>query len=74
MRQESFAFLDKIVALLEKKTAIKLSIQGHTDSRGAAVFNQKLSEQRAKTCVDYLIGKGVYIGRLTPMGFGESQP
>ena len=74
LRQESFAFLDKIVAILEKKPTLKLSIQGHTDNRGSSNFNQKLSVQRAKTCVDYLIGKGVSTERLMPIGFGETQP
>ena len=74
LRQESYAFLDKIVGILQKKPLLKLSIQGHTDSRGAAAFNQKLSEQRAKTCVDYLLGKGISMERLIPIGFGENQP
>ena len=74
LRQESYAFLDKVAAILSKKSLLKLSIQGHTDSRGVAVFNQKLSEQRAKTCVDYLLGKGIDAARLTPIGFGENQP
>jgi OmpA-OmpF porin, OOP family len=74
LTSESYAFLDKVVLFLKEQPQINLSIQGHTDNRGSAIFNQKLSEIRAKTCFDYLIGKGINVERLDYKGFGESQP
>jgi outer membrane protein OmpA-like peptidoglycan-associated protein len=72
--QESYAFLDKIVLFFEKQPQLKLSIQGHTDNRGSTLFNQKLSERRAKTCFDYLLSKGLRPEVLAYTGFGENQP
>ena len=46
----------------------------HTDSSGSDAYNQKLSERRAQAVVDYLAAKGVYPGRIKPIGMGLSKP
>ncbi len=51
-----------------------VELQAHTDTRGTVPANQTLSQGRAKTCVDYLISKGIAADRLIPIGKGESQP
>jgi outer membrane protein OmpA-like peptidoglycan-associated protein len=68
------ANLDKLVVILQKYPDTNIEIQGHTDSKGTASYNQKLSEQRASTVSYYLSGKGIAASRLTIIGFGESLP
>ncbi len=54
------------------KTAI--IAQGHTDSTGSEMHNQMLSEHRATSVMNYLIGRGVEPTRITALGYGEGQP
>jgi outer membrane protein OmpA-like peptidoglycan-associated protein len=51
-----------------------LSIEGHTDNVGSDQGNLLLSKNRAKSCLDYLIKKGVASSRLSSEGFGEGKP
>ena len=53
---------------------LKIEISGHTDSKGSAEMNQKLSENRAKAVVDYLLKAGIPTNRLTFKGYGKDQP
>ena len=53
---------------------IRVQLEAHTDCRGSDEANMKLSQARAQTCVDYLIGKGIDRSRLVAKGFGETQP
>ena len=53
---------------------IKIEIGSHTDSRGSDAYNQRLSQQRAQSVVNYLVGKGIPRKRLAAKGYGESQP
>ncbi|MBP6629444.1 MAG: OmpA family protein, partial [Kofleriaceae bacterium] len=46
----------------------------HTDERGNDAYNLDLSDRRAKSVKDYLIGKGIEDSRLTSQGYGETQP
>ncbi len=66
--------LDKLIKVLEAYPDTDIEVQGHTDSRGSAAYNQTLSEQRAATVTSYLASKGVKTSRLTINGFGESLP
>lgn len=73
--QNSFVILDEVVRLLKVNPDIaKLSIEGHTDNRGSDQLNEKLSADRAKSCMDYLIKKGIDAKRLTSSGFGPRKP
>ncbi|MCW5908607.1 MAG: OmpA family protein [Chitinophagales bacterium] len=74
LREESKPSLDILVKLLEDTPGALVQINSHTDERGKQDYNQKLSENRAKSVVDYLISKGISEGRLTWKGFGFSQP
>jgi outer membrane protein OmpA-like peptidoglycan-associated protein len=51
-----------------------VDVIGHTDNVGSAEFNQRLSEQRAQTVADFLIGRGVIRERVVSYGFGLTQP
>jgi OOP family OmpA-OmpF porin len=71
---ESRTVLDEVAASLLSWPKIRLEIGGHTDSAGAAEYNQRLSEKRARAVHDYLVGKGVSPGRLRARGYGETRP
>lgn len=66
--------LGKLATILEKYPDTDVEVHGHTDSQGAASYNQNLSVQRASSVADYLITSGVKNTRLTVIGFGEEQP
>lgn len=65
--------LDDIARVLNKYEKTLLSIEGHTDSQGAAQFNQNLSEQRAGSVKQYLTNKDIIASRLKTIGYGESR-
>jgi len=71
---ESYAELDNLIRLLSNQPGLKIEINGHTDSDGSDELNLKLSEERAKSVVAYLVSKGVKNDRLTAKGFGETKP
>lgn len=66
--------LDSVALILQKYDQTAISVNGHTDSDGAASFNQSLSERRASAVSQYLISKQVNPQRLVTRGFGETQP
>jgi len=66
--------LQEVIMVLEKNPDLKVEIQGHTDSRGSDAYNQKLSERRAHSVLNYLINAGIDARRLTAKGYGESMP
>ena len=66
--------LDEIVTILGKNPALKVEIQGHTDNIGSAAYNMKLSENRAKAVMEYLLNKGVDSERLSSKGLGLTMP
>ena len=71
---ESKGILDKVAASLNaRKDVTSVMVIGHTDSSGAASYNQSLSEKRAKA-MDYLVSQGVASGILSSKGMGESAP
>ncbi len=74
LKANSTGILDQIVDILSRYPDYKCSINGHTDSIGSSKTNQRLSEQRAKACYDYLVGKGIDASRLSYTGYGETQP
>lgn len=66
--------LDAIAAIMQEYSNANFLIEGHTDSQGASAPNQVLSEKRANTVMNYLVGKGVASSRLSAVGFGEEYP
>jgi OOP family OmpA-OmpF porin len=71
---EDKATLDAAAARLKELQFVEGTATGHTDNIGTAEYNQKLSERRAQAVVDYLASKGVYPGRIKPIGMGLSKP
>ena len=75
IRPESHPLLDQVYAVLEARTdLLALRIEGHTDSRGSAESNRRLSDARAASVRAYLIDKGIAAERLGSVGIGEDQP
>lgn len=74
VRKESFVELDKIYKLLKEKADIKAELSGHTDNKGDNNLNMKLSNDRAKAVMDYLVKKGINKSRLIAKGYGKDQP
>jgi len=74
LRPESTNELQRLTKLLNDVPTLKIEISGHTDSKGANDYNLKLSDNRAKAVVDYLVKAGIAANRLTSKGYGEEQP
>lgn len=74
LKPESYAELDNVVKLLQSNEGVRLEISGHTDNVGTLKTNMKLSEDRAKAVVEYLIGRGIASNRLEYKGYAFTQP
>jgi hypothetical protein len=70
----SFPTLNKVIEFMKSNESMRLEISGHTDNVGSLKANNKLSEDRAKSVVDYLVANGIDKGRLVSKGYGYSQP
>ncbi|MES2589592.1 MAG: OmpA family protein [Bacteroidota bacterium] len=66
--------LDRLITILKENPVMVIEIRGHTDNDGGTEFNQTLSQNRAKSVVEYLISKGIDTKRLSSKGFGEKAP
>src|SRR4029079_16184173 len=71
---KSFGLLDEVAAVLKEHPRFRIRVEGHTDSNGKHDMNMKLSDDRAKSVREYLVGKGVAADRLDAQGFGPDQP
>lgn len=74
LRPESMVSLDKLVETLNDNPSVTIELMSHTDSRDTEEYNQDLSQKRAQSVVQYLIEKGIETARLSPKGYGESNP
>ena len=70
----SYRSLNKVATILNNNPSLNIEIQGHTDNRGSAALNQRLSEKRANAVMEYLVQQGVSQRRLTAVGYGFSRP
>ena len=62
-----------LLKLMRDKPNIRVEISAHTDSRGSANDNQKLSQDRAEAVADYLVSRGIQRSRLVAKGYGETR-
>jgi OOP family OmpA-OmpF porin len=75
IRPESDAVLTAVLNIMQKYPDIKrVLVEGHTDSRGSAVYNKGLSQRRADSVMKWLTSKGVEAARLSAVGFGMERP
>lgn len=73
IRDDAKPELDKVVEAMVKYPKIRIEAGSHTDSRGRNSYNQRLSERRAKSTVDYITSRGVASERISYRGYGETQ-
>lgn len=71
---ESTTALDELTKLLELNPNVTIELSSHCDFRGSDKYNERLSQKRAETVVQYLIEHGIEKERLTAVGYGEGRP
>lgn len=69
-----YEVLNSVALVLNEFDQTYIDVQGHTDSTGAADYNQKLSEARASSVSRYLQSQGVIPERILATGMGETSP
>jgi len=74
IRKDAAFELDKVINVMTKYPNMIIKVETHTDIRGSASYNQKLSERRATSTVQYIISRGIDASRLSSEGKGESSP
>lgn len=74
LTEDSKAIIDEyLLGLMTEKPNLRIEIMAHTDSRGDDDYNMALSQQRAQSVVNYLVGKGINRTRLVAKGYGETR-
>jgi outer membrane protein OmpA-like peptidoglycan-associated protein len=74
MKESSFDILNKMATILNENPNMVIEVAGHTDNVGDDQKNLILSENRAKTVMNYLLTKGVKASQMKAIGYGETQP
>lgn len=75
LSQQANDALNIVISELKENPNLRIAVRSHTDNRGRAATNMELSRQRAVAVVRYLSDAGgIALGRLSAVGFGESQP
>jgi len=74
VRAEDRSQVDRVAQFLREHPRGEALLEGHTDSRGPAAYNQRLSEQRANAVRAYLLERGIDARRITAVGIGEDRP
>lgn len=70
IRPDAALELEKILAFLNSDPNLRIELSAHTDSRGSADYNIKLSQRRAEAAVEYLVARGISRNRLVAKGYG----
>lgn len=73
IRPDAAIELAKVVEVLKDYPRMKIDVRSHTDSRGSDVYNEKLSQRRAKSTALWIINQGIDAARVTYKGYGETQ-
>lgn len=71
IKEEAFSQMTLLIRTLRNYPMATVNIGAHADSRGGFEYNQRLSNDRANSVVQYLISKGISRKRITARGFGE---
>lgn len=71
--EEGMRIVQEVIVLLQDNPRIGIELAAHTDSRGGAAFNKKLSQQRADALGAYIMKKGITPNRIVTLGFGEER-
>ena len=74
IRPDAAKELDRLVSVMKEYPNMVIKIESHTDSRGSKVYNEYLSDKRAKSTRDYIISKGIDKSRIeSAIGYGENR-
>lgn len=74
LRPESKEELDGLIDLLNLNPNVTIELSAHTDRKGSDEYNNRLSQRRAESVIEYLIAHGIAKDRLTAAGKGKTQP
>lgn len=74
LKPESTAELNKLLRVLNENPTVKIEIHGHTDDIGKDADNQILSQKRAESVMNFLVGQTIAPNRIKAIGFGKNQP
>ncbi|CAM3762232.1 hypothetical protein FLGE108171_14010 [Flavobacterium gelidilacus] len=73
IRKDAAAQLALLVEVMNDHPKMKVDVRSHTDSRQTHEYNERLSDRRAKSTINWLIKQGISKDRLTGRGYGETQ-
>jgi OmpA-OmpF porin, OOP family len=66
--------LGQVVRFMNDQPELQLDVWGHTDAKGAELYNLRLSQKRAAAVMQFLVEQGIAQTRLKSAGFGETRP
>ena len=72
LKKESETELQRLADLMQKNPSLYVEIVGHTDALGSVQLNQKLSENRSKAAIDYLVSQGIDQSHFVSKGMGKT--
>ncbi|MEM9821833.1 MAG: OmpA family protein [Bacteroidota bacterium] len=73
IREDAKPDLNKVVQYMRDNPDAKIELSSHSDSRGRASYNLKLSDRRAKAAAEYIIKQGISASRVISQGYGETK-
>ena len=73
IRVDAAIDLKSLIKVMQENPSLEIELSSHTDQRGSALYNQVLSEKRAKSARDYLIERGIEEARVVAVGYGEAR-
>ncbi len=73
IRADAARELDHVLAILKEYPQMQIELRSHTDARATDAYNIRLSENRARAAMDYLVSRGVSANRLMAKGYGETE-
>lgn len=74
LQSKFYPVLDSVGLVVKEYNKTSIVVSGHTDSTGSNAYNQKLSEERARSVADFLVTKNVNPARIQLVGMGETRP
>ena len=74
LKPASKSELTRLAQFMDDNPALVIEVGGHTDNKGTAAYNTKLSKERAESVRQFLINKGIVAQRLKARGYGFEQP
>ncbi|RYY61119.1 MAG: hypothetical protein EOO05_07555 [Chitinophagaceae bacterium] len=74
LKRTYYSNLDSLVSYMKKNPSLTVELDGHTDAYGTDDYNMRLSEERIRSCVAFLVSKGISKDRLVTASHGERVP